>query len=70
MLGDTVNTCLISSPTCGTPVTVSNFIAFNDEYVLSLYVTAVPTLVGFLTTPTCENFVSIGKSLVESSNLA
>ncbi|GIS09152.1 MAG: hypothetical protein CM15mP113_2820 [Pseudomonadota bacterium] len=26
--------------------------------------------VGFFTTPTCENFVSIGKSFVESSNRA
>ena len=70
VFGDKVNTCLISSPTSATPVTVSNLIACNDEYVLSVYVTEVPTLVGFLTIPTCANFVSIGKSFVESSNLA
>ena len=70
VLGETVRTCLISSPTWGIPVTVSNLIACNEEYVLSVYVTDVPTFVGFLTTPTCENLVSIGKSFVESSNLA
>ena len=52
VFGATVNTCLISSPTCGTPVTVLNLTACNDEYVLSVYVTYVPTLVGFFTTPT------------------
>ena len=36
IFGDTVKTCLISSPTCGTPVTLSNLTAFNDEYVLSV----------------------------------
>ena len=68
--GDWIRTCLISSPTFGFPEIVSNFIACNEEKVLSVYVTEVPTFVGFFTIPTCENFVSIGKSFVESSNRA
>ena len=67
----TVRVCLISSPILGEdPVTVLNFTACNDEKLLSVKVNAVPTLVGFFTIPTCANFVSIGKSFVESSNLA
>ena len=51
-------------------MTDSNFSACKDEYVLSVKVTDVPTFVGFFTIPTCANLVSIGKSFVESSNLA
>ena len=63
---------LISTPTVGSvPVTEENFIAFKDENWFSLKIEVPdPTIVGFLTIPIWANFVSIGKSLVESSNLA
>ena len=54
----------------GVPVTVLNLKACKDEKVVPVKVLAVPTSVGFFTIPTCANFVSVGKSFVESSNLA
>ena len=66
MFGGATRTWVISSPTTGDSVVVSNFTACNDEKVLSVYVIDVPTLVGFLIIPTWENLVSIGKSFVES----
>ena len=48
-----------------------NFAAYNDEYSLPVNV-VIPeeNSFGFFKIPTWANWVSIGKSLVESSNLA
>ena len=48
-----------------------NFIEYRFEKVLSVYIDeADPATVGFLRMPICANFISVGKSFVESSNLA
>ena len=63
---------VIPVPTTGVPVNVEvSLIAPRDEYWFSVKTTVSEEyMVGFFIIPTCENLVSIGKSFVESSNLA
>ena len=66
---------VILSPIAGTvvvsPLTEENLNAPREEnWFCSKIELAVPIVVGFLTIPICPNLVSVGKSLVESSNLA
>ena len=54
----------------GVPVGDTTLIALTDEKSLAVNVAVEPIEVGFLIILICANFVSVGKSFVESSNLA
>ena len=65
-----VTVCLIFSPITGVPVGETIFIALTDEKSFAVYIDVDPIDVGFFIILICANLVSVGKSLVESSNLA
>ena len=54
----------------GVPVGETIFIALTDEKSFAVKTDVDPIDVGFLITLICANLVSVGKSFVESSNLA
>ena len=67
-----VTVCVIFSPIEGVPVGEITLTALTDENWLAVNVIVEPTplIVGFLIILIWANLVSVGKSFVESSNLA
>ena len=67
-----LTSCSIISPilTSEEDGNVFRYNDLTDEYWVWLYISVEPIEVGFLTIPIWANLVSIGKSFVESSNLA
>ena len=49
---------------------MTTLIALTDEKSFAVYIDVDPIDVGFFIILICANLVSVGKSLVESSNLA